>query len=174
MRSAVQTALSPPLVREEAWQWDGVTVLTAHLTLPQLAGTGRKVLRFNRFYRRLGDAFLSRCERVLLPRAADSCRAAMARSAPWQRTEAALSFLVTRQDEDALSLCFDVCENGAHTARFCAVWDTKTLLPTPRAEWVGDDRFFTLPADTPLPRSAGKNAAFLLAEKSGALTPPWA
>ena len=75
-----QPRLTPgkDLTEEKSWQWEGITVLAARLTLPQTGGRSRREQRFDRYYQSLAAAFFARCEQKLLPEAAASCRAAMA------------------------------------------------------------------------------------------------
>ena len=76
--------LGEDFAQEKSWQWEDITVLTACLTLPQTKGESRREKRFDRYYRTLADAYFARCEQKLLPNAAETCREAVARSAPWR------------------------------------------------------------------------------------------
>ena len=44
--------LAEALTEEQAWEADGITVLAASVTLPQLTGKSPRAKRFNRYYRR--------------------------------------------------------------------------------------------------------------------------
>lgn len=129
--------LPPPaalLTREKAWQWDGITVLTADAALPQLGGDTRRTRRFDRYYALLADAYFAHCAQKLFPRAAEECRAAMARSGPWRRSSAALSCRMDAPAGDTLRFTFEARENGALLRRWTDVWDSASLLPLTRKE----------------------------------------
>lgn len=131
--------LGEALTEEESWEADGITVLTASLTLPQLAGTGGCVRRFNRYYRRFCRAYLSYCKQILLSEAADSCRAAMAVSAPWSAAHAELSWRVSLRSGDILSVVCDARETihglPPFFIRRAEVWDLGMGLPVPLEEF---------------------------------------
>ena len=84
MKEHPRLTLGEDFAQEKSWQWEDITVLTARLTLPQTKGESRREKRFDRYYRALADAYFARCEQKLLPDAAKTCRAAMARSAPYK------------------------------------------------------------------------------------------
>lgn len=126
-----------PLRKTQSWQSGGVTVLTADIELPQSAPGPRRTRRFDRYYRAFLSAYLCYCECTLLPRAAESCRDAMARSAPWQQLRAEVRFAATFCGGGVLSLTVDCRERGAGilplTQRRADVWDTRAVLPLPAA-----------------------------------------
>lgn len=125
-----------PLTGQKEWQWDGITVLRAQFSLPQLGGTSRRARRFDRYYALIGRTFLARTEKTLFPRAVEECRAAIERSAPWQVSSASLSHRIALQTDDLLSIVLDFCEKGDIPAFRCAdVWDTAQMLPRPLSEW---------------------------------------
>ncbi len=125
--------LGEALTEEKTWEADGVTVLRASVTLPQLAGAGGCVRRFNRYYRRFCRAYLSYCAHVLLPEAVEGCRAALAVSAPWEAGRAALAFRVSLQTGGLLSVVCDARETLSGLPAFCIrrseVWDLAMGLP---------------------------------------------
>lgn len=131
--------LGEALTEERSWEWEGVTVLTASVSLPQLAGAGGRVRRFNRYYRRVCRAYLARCARLLLPAAAESCRAAMAVSAPWHAARAELRWRVSREGNGVLSLVYDVrediCGEAPVLLRRAEVWELASCLPVPPEEF---------------------------------------
>ena len=108
MKEHPRLTLGEDFAQEKSWQWEDITVLTARLTLPQTKGESRREKRFDRYYRALADAYFARCEQKLLPDAAKTCRAAMARSAPWQMTAVTLTYRVSAQTEDAVVFTFEV------------------------------------------------------------------
>ena len=131
--------LAEALTEEQSWEADGVTVLTASVTLPQLAGKSGCARRFNRYYRRFCRAYLTYCKQILLPEAADSCRAAMAVSAPWSAAHAALSWRVSDRAGDILSVVCDARETihglPPFLIRRSEVWDLSAGLPMPLDEF---------------------------------------
>lgn len=126
-------------VPERQWQWDGITVLTARAELPPSLGQSRRARRFERYYAQLAGVFFARCEQTLLPAAAESCRAALERSAPWRRTSALLCCETCPQDGGLLSVTATArvgVEGGEQAMRRWAdVWDTEAMLPVPLSEW---------------------------------------
>ena len=126
-----QPRLTPgeDLTEEKSWQWEGITVLTARLTLPQTGGRSRREQRFDRYYRSLAAAFFARCEQKLLPEAAASCREAMARSAPWQKTALTLTYHVSTQTEEALILAFAVKDGEEVLRHWEEGWERSAFLP---------------------------------------------
>ncbi len=131
--------LAEALREERAWEADGVTVLTASVTLPQLAGRDRRAKRFNRYYRRFCRAYTAYCARFLLPEAVESCRAAMAVSAPWHAARAELRCSVSLCAGEVLSIVSDaretVCGLPPFTLRRSEVWDLGAGLPMPLEEF---------------------------------------
>ena len=130
--------LAEALTEERAWDFGGVTVLRASAALPQLAPGGRRAKRFNRYYRRFCHAYLAYCARVLLPEAAESCRAAMAVSAPWSVARAELTFRVVFRRGSILSVVCDaresVCGLPPFLLRRSETWDLDAGLPLPAQE----------------------------------------
>lgn len=93
-----------PLHEERTWESGGIVVLTAEVTLPRCDGRTRAARRFNRYYRRYASAYLRYCAVELFPRAEERMRAAMVRSAPWERTHACLTYTVMLSRGALLSL----------------------------------------------------------------------
>lgn len=135
----VEPRLAEALTEEQSWEADGVTVLTASIALPQLVGKSGCARRFNRYYRRFCHAYLTYCRQILLPEAAESCRAAMAVSAPWSAARAELSWRVSRQTGDILSIVCDARETihglPPFLIRRSEVWDLSAGLPMPLDEF---------------------------------------
>jgi len=131
--------LAEALTEEQSWEADGVTVLTASVTLPQLEGKSIRARRFNRCYRRFCRAYLTYCKQILLPEAAESCRAAMAVSAPWSASRAVLSWRVSHRAGGVLSIVCDAQETAyglpPYRIRRSEVWDLATMLPLPPEEF---------------------------------------
>lgn len=125
--------------KEKTWELDGITVLCATVALPQLEGNSRRARRFNRYYRRLGNAYFVYCEQMLLPYAKAQCRAALESSAPWTHTQAEMHFHITRQTGSLISLFVDAREHNGPvprlTLRRADTWDTDCMLPMPLGEW---------------------------------------
>lgn len=163
--------LGTPLLRQREWQWEGITVLTARAELPQLSGSARRVRRFNAYYAHMAEAFFAHCARRLLPEARESCRAAMARSAPWERPEWLLCCRVTYADARFLSLLLTL--SGAGEARhFGEVWDASALLPVPLAEWLGGRakrRLLQQATHTSPFRPGGRSHGYCLTEDGAAV-----
>lgn len=135
--NACLTLSETPLTLTRAWKAEGVTVLTADITLPRCAQQSRAARRFDRYYRSFLRAYLRYCEAQLLPRAAESCRAAMACGAPWQQLRATVRSTVRYEDAELLSLTIDAQERGADTLpltlRRADTWERRTGLPVPLA-----------------------------------------
>lgn len=93
-----------PLHEERTWESGGITVLRAAATLPRCGEKGRRARRFDHFYRQYARAYFQYCEAELFPRAAETMRSAMERSAPWRCAEAKLTFRVTFARGGVLSL----------------------------------------------------------------------
>lgn len=131
--------LGEALKEERAWEADGVTVLTASVELPQLAGKSQRAKRFNRYYRRFCRAYFTYCKQLLLPDAADSCRAAMETSAPWNAARAELRWRVSHQSGEVLSVVCDTRETIHSLPPFLIrrgeVWDLAMGLPMPLEEF---------------------------------------
>ena len=131
--------LAEALTEERAWDADGVTVLRASVTLPQLAPGGQRARRFNRYYRRFCRAYFAYCAQVLLPEAAASCRDAMAVSAPWSVARAELTFRVVFRRGALWSVVCDaresVCGQPPFLLRRSDVWDLDAGLPVPPEEF---------------------------------------
>lgn len=134
MKEHPRLTLGEDFAQEKSWQWEGITVLTARLMLPQTKGESRREKRFDRYYRALADAYFARCEQKLLPDAAGSCREAMARSAPWRMTAVTLSYRVSAQTEDAMVLVFEVKDGEEVLRRWEEGWERNAFLPLFKAE----------------------------------------
>ncbi len=120
-----------PLHEQRAWESGGVTVLTAEVTLPRCGERDRRARRFDRYYRQYARAYLKYCETELLPRAAETMRAAIERSAPWKCAHAALDFSVTLVRGEILSLYTQSAEEGFAPRlilRRAEVWDRRRGL----------------------------------------------
>lgn len=130
--------LAEALTEEQVFEADGVAVLRAFVSLPQLAGNDRRVRRFNRYYRRLCRAHLAFCRRLLLPDAAAACRAARAVSAPWEPWRAELRHRITLHAGGLLSVVCDareLCDGLPLLLRRAEVWDLAAGLPVPPDEF---------------------------------------
>ena len=131
--------LAEALTEEKSWEADGITVLYASVTLPQLAGRDARAKRFNRYYRRFCRAYLTYCAQILLPEAAASCRAAQSVSAPWEAGRAELRFQVSRRAGETLSIVCDARETihglPPFLIRRSDVWDLGMGLPVPLDEF---------------------------------------
>ena len=63
MKEHPRLTLGEDFAQEKSWQWEDITVLTAHLTLPQTKGESRREKRFDRYYRALADPILPAASR---------------------------------------------------------------------------------------------------------------
>lgn len=129
---------SAPLREEREWESDGVTVLRAEVTLPQCEGESRAARRFNSYYRRSAAAYLRYCAEELYPRAAAGMREAMARSAPWERAGAALTYTVTLARGELLSLYTEGREESLApplTIRRAEIWSMRDGLVLEAADF---------------------------------------
>lgn len=131
--------LAEALTEERSWEADGVTVLTASVSLPQLAGADGRARRFNRYYRRFCRAYVAYCRQLLYPEAAAAFRAALSVSAPWEPARATLRFRVAHRAGEVWSIVCDAVEtmHGAPTflLRRSEVWDMGAGLPLPPEEF---------------------------------------
>ena len=131
--------LAEALTVEKDWEADGIIVLHASVSLPQLAGSSACARRFNRYYRRFCRAYLSYCAQHLLSEAADSCREAMASSAPWSAAHAELCWRVSLLSGSLLSVVCDardaVYGMPPYFIRRGEVWDLRMGLPLPIEEF---------------------------------------
>lgn len=127
------------LRQEKSWELDGITVLHASVTLPQLAATARRARRFDRYYRHLGRAYFAYCEQMLLPWAKAQCKAALETSAAWSHTRCELSYRITLREENTVSLYIDAKETNGPVPRLVLrradTWDLNAMLPMPMGEF---------------------------------------
>ena len=127
------------LRQEKVWEEDGVTVLCANVTLPQLAAGIRRARRFDRYYRYLCRAYFAYCEQMLLPWARVQYKAALAVSAPWTHTSCEMSYRVTLREESVVSLYIDARETNGPVPRLVLrrahTWDLSAMLPMPMGEF---------------------------------------
>lgn len=130
--------LTAPLTEDQTWEAEGIPVLSASVSLPQLEGQSGSARRFNRCSELLRQAFFAYCRQFLLPEAAVSCRTAMDASAPWNAARAELSFRVSLHTGFLLSLVYDERETVHGRAGFAMrsgeVWDLSAGLPVPVSE----------------------------------------
>ena len=127
------------LRQEKAWELDGVTVLHATVTLPQLAAPVRRARRFERYYRHLCRAYFAYCEQMLLPWAKAECKAALETSAAWTHTLCEMSYRITLHEENIVSLFIDARETNGPVPRLVLrradTWDLSAMLPMPMGEF---------------------------------------
>ena len=127
------------LRQEKAWEEDGITVLHATVTLPQLAANTRRARRFDRYYRHLCRAYFAYCEQMLLPWAKAQCKAALSTSAAWTHTLCEMSYRVTLREENVVSLFIDAKETNGPAPhlvlRRADTWDLSAMLPMPMGEF---------------------------------------
>ena len=118
-----------PQEAERVWEWEGLPVLRASISLPgpERSAQNGAARRLERFYRAQGQAFLRRCERLLLPQAVAAARTALEVSRPLPCFQAALSYRVTLETDTLLSLHTDLRELGTepvpHLCRWGDTWD---------------------------------------------------
>lgn len=134
---------------EREWTAEGMVVLRGKVELPPPPedASPRAVRRIQRYYRCQGQAYLRRCEHLLLPEAQAACRLALAESRPIPCFQAELSGQVTLQAGALWSLCTQAREcdgtgNPALLLRWGDCWDSQSgwLLPLsaffpPEAHW---------------------------------------
>lgn len=131
--------LAEALTAEQSWEADGVPVLRAAVTLPQIAGGSAAARRFNRYYRRYCRAYISYCKQILLPQAEAAFRAALSVSAPWEAARSELTYRVVCQAGGTWSVVCDARETVGSLPPFllrrAEVWDMKSGLPLPLSEF---------------------------------------
>lgn len=108
MQTRLIRLASEPFGAEREWMVEGIPILRAEITLPQVDANGR----FNRFYRLQARSYLRYCENMLLPLAASELRSALETSAPLPSITAYLDFQITCQDDRFLSLYTQSRESG--------------------------------------------------------------
>ena len=127
------------LRQEKAWQENGITVLHASVTLPQLAAPVRRARRFDRYYRHLCRAYFAYCEQMLLPWARTQCKASLETSAPWTHTSCEMSYRIALREENIVSLCIDAGETNGPVPRLVLrradTWDLRAMLPMSMGEF---------------------------------------
>jgi len=124
-----------PLVTEREWTVDGVTVLTAAVSLPRpLDRKSRTARRIDRFYRLQRRSYLQYCEKWLFPAAAEAYRRAAADSGPLPCRSASVSYRVTCGEGPLWSLYSDLketAEGRTEILRLGDTWDLRTGYPLP-------------------------------------------
>ena len=127
------------LRQEKAWDVDGIPVLHASVTLPQLALPTRRARRFDRYYKHLCKAYFAYCEQMLLPWARAQYKAALDTSAPWTHMRCEMSYRVTLHEENVISLYIDAKETNGPVPRLVLrradTWDLSVMLPMPMGEF---------------------------------------
>ncbi len=127
-------------------EWEGEPVLSLWLQYPKLPEDTPGLRRVNRYYQRLARQWRTRWEGPLCLQARACAQAMRERSRPFQPWEARLTYQITCQTEDLLSLSVDAYEyaGGAHglTTRRGDTWDLPAGLPRtlasffpPRRPW---------------------------------------
>ena len=134
MKEHPRLTLGEDFAQEKSWQWQDITVLTARLTLPKTKGESRREKRFDRYYRALADAYFARCEQKLLPDAAKTCRAGLARSAACQLSALTLSYRVCGQTVDGVFFTFEVNDGESVLRRWEEGWECSAFLPLFKTE----------------------------------------
>lgn len=130
-----------PREAERVWDWKGIPVLRASLSLPAPDQEDRSpaARRLERFYRAQGQAFLRRCETFLLPQALFAAQAALDASRPLPCLEAALTHRITLETDDVLSLHTDLRELGVeqtpYLCRWGDTWDLASGFLLPLSAW---------------------------------------
>lgn len=131
--------LAAPHTEEKTWDAEGIPVLKVSVALPRLDGSDRRTQRINRYSVRFEKVYLAYCRQILLPEAAESCRAAMETSAPWSMARAELNGCVSFLSGALLSLVYDARESVHGLAGFqfrrSMVWDLSSGLPVPISEF---------------------------------------
>ena len=124
---------------EKAWDVDGIPVLHASVTLPQLALPTRRARRFDRYYKHLCKAYFAYCEQILLPWAIAQCKVALDTSAPWTHTRCEMSYRITLHEGNIVSLVVDAKETNSPVPRLVLrradTWDLNAMLPMPMSEF---------------------------------------
>ena len=116
------------------WTIEELPVLQMTSRLPRLENTPA-ARRFCRFYQFQQQAFLRRCQRVLLPEAQAACNAALAAGVPPPCFQTALDYTIHRNQDGICSLTTRLRENTrpgpARQLQWGDTWDLRTgrLLP---------------------------------------------
>lgn len=110
---------------------NGVVMVKANFEYPVVCGTtNRAARRINGYYRQIAQTLMKRARSELLPAAADEYKYAAENGYPFRPYETTMKFTVSYNDQDILSLYYDVYDymGGAHgsTKRFGDTWRSST------------------------------------------------
>ncbi|MEL4105988.1 DUF3298 and DUF4163 domain-containing protein [Oscillospiraceae bacterium WX1] len=111
--------------------FEGVTMVRTDFHYPVVSGGGGKAdRRINSYYRHMAKTLMKKAKSDLLPDAVAEWRYATENGYPFREFESVMKFTVTYNENDLLSLYFDVYDftGGAHgaTRRFGDTWRTET------------------------------------------------
>lgn len=127
------------VIQEYLWkrtlQCEEEPVLSLTLRRPDLVEEGRAARRIQRYYSRIEALWRARWEGTLYRQACQALAAARASSRPFQPWEASLTYTVTLEEGDLLSLYLEAEERGPSrrgaVLRFADTWDRRTGTPQP-------------------------------------------
>lgn len=134
---SAEPLLIQPLHDDRTLAQEGRPVLELSLSRPHLAGEGAAVRRVERYYVRLCRSWLERWTGPLYRRACEAEEAALSAARPFTPWRASFTWSVTCSDETALSLCWEVVEEGDGPRRVCRrydVWSRKDGRPLTLAD----------------------------------------
>ena len=115
-------------VAQREWAVDGIVVLTANITLPRpVPATNRIARRIDRYYQLQSRSYLRYCESWLFPQAVTEYHAALASSTPLPHFTADLTYQITYQAENCLSLYTQTKESCGSTVLMVRRGDTWNL-----------------------------------------------
>lgn len=115
----------------EELTYEGITMVTADFRYPIVSSVNTGAdKRINNYYRHLAKTLMRKAQRDLLPEAIDEWRYSVENSYPFRPFDTVMKYTVTTNDDDILSLYYDVYEytGGAHgtTKRFGDTWRSST------------------------------------------------
>jgi len=113
------------------FECDGIVLLKATFDYPIVSGTtNRAARRINGYYKQIASTLMKRARSELLPAAIDEYKYATENGYPFRPYETVMKFTVSYNDQDILSLYYDVYDymGGAHgsTRRFGDTWRSST------------------------------------------------
>ncbi len=115
----------------EELTYEGITMVSADFRYPIVSSGNIKAdKRINSYYKHIARTLMKKARNELLPEAVDEWRYSVENSYPFRQFETVMKYDVTYNNDDILSLYYDVYEytGGAHgiTKRFGDTWQATT------------------------------------------------
>lgn len=115
----------------EELTYEGIAMVNADFRYPIVSsGSSKADKRINSYYKHIAKTLMRKARNELLPAAVDEWRYSVENSYPFRQFEIVMKYTVTYNEDDILSLYYDVYEytGGAHgmTKRFGDTWRSST------------------------------------------------